>query len=293
MCKFNDTIHLIIRSLRRFISLSFILALMILLVRLYELIIASNYYNYPPGSFTSLLIGLKFDIIFYLRVSAILMVPFLLIALINQKVARYFLIMSSVVIILGDMLLLKYFLTTRVPLGADLFGYNWSEIMLAVNSSGELNVWQFLFMGLFLAYMVRIFVKHVYYKLKPWMLAIVTLLMLASFLPLKILNPQPASFSNEFNMFVATNKFDFFSESVIKRYWYKGKISDQTYTFKTFASQDYESFNYIDEEYPFLHTETTPNVLNEYFDLGETRPNIAFIIVESLPHCMPGQDFQQ
>lgn len=50
MGKITDTFGLLVRTLRRFISLSFILAVMILLVRLHEIVILSNYHNYPPGS---------------------------------------------------------------------------------------------------------------------------------------------------------------------------------------------------------------------------------------------------
>lgn len=140
MSHFKESMQLIIRSLRRFLSLSFILASMILMVRFYELIITFNFSNYPPGSFQSLLAGLKYDLILYLRISAILMVPFLLIAYFSQKIARYFFITSSIFLILGDILLLQYFSAALVPLGADLLGYSLTEIRHTIGASGELNI---------------------------------------------------------------------------------------------------------------------------------------------------------
>ena len=80
MNHFRESVQLVIRSLRRFLSLSFILASMILMVRIYEIIILFNFSNYPSGSFLSLLAGLKYDLIFYLKLSAFMMVPFLIIA---------------------------------------------------------------------------------------------------------------------------------------------------------------------------------------------------------------------
>ncbi len=289
MGKFIDSANLIVRSLRRFISLSFILALMILIVRLYELIFTSIYYNYPPGTFPYLLAGLKFDLILYLRVSAILMLPFIIIAWFSQKSARIFFIVFSVLIILADMLLLKYFSTSHVPLGADLFGYSFSEIKFAVQSSGKFNVLPLVFMALFLAYMVRVFIKHVYFKIKPWILAVFAVFMFASLLPLKIYRPQPANFNNEFSMFAAANKLNFFAESTVRRYLYMGKINDQPYTLKTVASPGTNAFTYIDEDYPFLHKETTPEILGKYFELDGTPPNIVFIIVESLGRAYSGE----
>lgn len=290
MGKFTDTLGLLVRTLRRFISLSLILAGMILLVRLYELVITSNYYNYPPGSFSSLLIGIKYDIILYLRISAVLMIPFLLLGLFSQKAARVFFISASVFLVLGDMLLLKYFSTAGVPLGADLFAYSIEEINQTVQSSGEMNVWPFIFMALFLVYMVRVFIKHVYYKLKPWMLFIISAAMFTSLAPLDFLKPQPSDFENEFSLFAATNKLNFFSESVLKRYVFNEQLDMQAYTFKTKVATADGSFTYLNEDYPFLHNETTPNVLGKYFEPIETKPNIVFIIVESLGRAYSGED---
>ena len=281
MGKLVDTINLEIRTLRRFISLSFILGTMLLLVRLFEVIVTSNYYNYPPGSFVSLFIGIKYDVILYLRVSAILMIPYLIIGLISQKAARNFFIAVSALLILIDMLLLKYFATALVPLGADLFAYSYTEIQETVKTSGSVSIWPFIFMTLFLVYMVRVFVKHVYFKLKPWMLVVISLLMFASLLPLKVFDPQPSNYTNEFNMFASTNKLNFFGESVLKRYVLNEQTGNQTYTFKPIDSQKEGSFVYVDKEYPFLHTETTPDVLGKYFEIGDTPPNIVLIIVES------------
>ncbi|MBN2635730.1 MAG: sulfatase-like hydrolase/transferase [Prolixibacteraceae bacterium] len=289
MSKIVDSFNMIVRTLRRFISLSFILALFILSVRLFELIVTSNFANYPPNSFIYLLIGFKFDIIFYLRISAILMLPYLIIGLISQKAARNFFIIISTLFILGDFLLLKYFSVARVPLGADLFGYSFGEIKHTVRSSGEVGIWFFIVVSVFLFYMIRVFIKHVYFKLKPWVIGGFVVLMFASLIPIKILNPQPASFNNEFSMFIATNKLNFFSESIIKRYVFNDKLDKKSYSFTSFTSNNDGSFNYIDPEYPFLHVENTPNVLGNYIELGKTKPNIVFIIIESLGRGYSGE----
>ncbi|WP_319503483.1 sulfatase-like hydrolase/transferase [uncultured Draconibacterium sp.] len=289
MGKITDTLGLLVRTLRRFISLSFILAVMILIVRLHEIVILSNYHSYPPGSFNSLLIGIKYDIILYLRVSAVLMIPFLLLGLFSQKAARVFFISASVFLVLGDMLLLKYFSTAGVPLGADLFAYSIEEINQTVQSSGEMNVWPFIFMALFLVYMVRVLIKHVYYKLKPWMLFIISAAMFASLAPFGFLKPQPSDFENEFSLYAATNKLNFFSESVLTRYVFNEPLDQQTYTFKPNVATADGSFTYLDEDYPFLHKETTPDVLGKYFEPLESRPNIVFIIVESLGRAYSGE----
>lgn len=291
MVGFKEFVGLIFRSLKRFLSLSFILASMILVVRLHDLIITSNFTNYPPGSALDILSGIKFDLILYLRISAILMIPFLMIAYFSQKAAKRFFMISSILLIFGEILLLQYFSTARVPLGADLFGYSFSEIEHTVAASGSVRIFPYIMIGLFIAYMTRVFKKHVYYKLKPWAIIVLTVLMFTSFIPYKQLNPDPAKFSNEFGMYVATNKLSFFGQSISNYYLNKEKFNNQKpFTFKQAESSGIGNpFTYIDPEYPFLHKETTPNVLGQYFDLGEKPANIVFMIVESLGRAYSGE----
>ena len=291
MTNFRESIQLIIRSLRRFLSLSFILASMILMVRLYEIVITSNFSNYPFGSFGILLKGIKFDLILYLQISAVLMIPFLIIAYFSQKAARYYFAVVSILLILGDILLLQYFSAARVPLGADLLGYSFSEIRQTVGASGELSIFPFILIFLYLAFMARVFITHVYYRLKPWVMAVLTVLMFASLLPVKQFNPNPSKYDNEFSLYAANNKLSFFAQSITYYYLHHGSQNKQTYTFNTVVTlPEGNPFTYINQEYPFLHQETTPDVLGEYFNLGETPPNIVFVIVESLGRAYSGPD---
>ena len=291
MANFKESIQLIVRSLKRFLSLSFILASMILMVRFYEIVITSNFSNYPSGSFSILLKGIEFDVILYLQLSAILMLPFLIIAYFSQKVARYFFTFSSVLLVLGNILLLQYFAAARVPLGADLLGYSLSEIRHTVGASGELNIFPVILIFLYLAIMGRTLLKHVYFKIKPWGIAVLTIMMLCSFLPFKQFRPDPSKFDNEFGMFVAYNKLGFFAQSISTHYLHQESLNKQEFTFSTVASSpEGNPFTYINPEYPFLHQETTPDVLGGYFNLGKTSPNIVLIVVESLGRAYSGQD---
>lgn len=291
MANFRESIKLIYRSLSRFLSLSFVLASMILMVRLYELVITSNFSNYPSGSFGILLNGLKYDVILYLQISAILLVPFLFIAYFSQKIARYFFTLASVLLVLCDIMLLQYFATARVPLGADLLGYSLAEIQHTIGASGELNIFPIIIIFLYLAFMARILLRHVYFKLKPWFMAVLTVLMLCSLLPIKQLSPDPSKFENEFSMFMANNKLSFFVQSTSNYYQHKGSLNNKAFTFNTVVSSpEGNPFTYTNPEYPFLHQETTPDVLGEYFNLGKTPPNIVFVIVESLGRAYSGQN---
>jgi phosphoglycerol transferase MdoB-like AlkP superfamily enzyme len=291
MANFNESIQLIGRSLRRFLSLSFILASMILMVRFYELVITSNFSNYPSGSFIVLLQGFKYDVILYLQLSAYLMIPFLVIAYFSQKGARYFFAIACLLLVLGDILLLQYFAAARVPLGADLLGYSLSEIRHTVGTSGNLSIFPFIVIFIYLGIMARTMIMHIYFKLKPWAITALTVLMFCSLLPIKQLNPDPSKFDDEFSLFAANNKLSFFAQSVSAHYLNQGSLSDKAFTFNSVVSSpEGNPFTYINPEYPFLHQETTPDVLGEYFNLGKTPPNIVLVIVESLGRAYSGPD---
>lgn len=291
MANFKESIQLLFRSLRRFLSLSFILASMILMVRFYEIVITSNFSNYPDGSFSLLLRGLKYDFILYLQLSGILMIPFLIVSYFNQKAARYFFATACFLLVFGDILLLQYFAAARVPLGADLLGYSFTEIRHTIGASGKLNIFPYIVIFLYLGIMARTMVRHVYYKVKPWAMSVLTVLMLCSLLPITQLSPDPSKFDNEFGLFVANNKLSFFAQSISNYYQNKGSINKQEFTFNTVApSPEGNPFIYINPEYPFLHKETTPDVLGEYLSLSKTPPNIVLIIVESLGRAYSGQD---
>ena len=291
MANFKESIQLVVRSLRRFLSLSFILASMILMVRFYEIVITSNFSNYPDGSFSNLLQGLKYDVILYLQLSAFLMIPFLVVAYFSQKAARYLFMFVCILLVLGDILLLQYFATARVPLGADLLGYSMSEIRHTLDTSGEISIFPMVVIFLYLLIMSRVMIKHVYFKLKPWLMTVLTVLMFCSFLPIKQLNPDPSTFSDEFSLFAANNKLGFFAQSLSTHYLHQGSLNKHEFTFNAVASSpEGNPFTYINPEYPFLHQETTPDVLGEYLNLGKTPPNIVLIIVESLGRAYSGQN---
>jgi len=282
---------LTIYSLRRFLSLSLILASMIFTVRLYEIVFVSNFQSYPHGSIVNLLIGFKYDLILYLRISALLMIPFLLIVQFSHKAARWFFIISSLLIVLINMMLLKYFSTARVPLGADLLGYSFNDMQNTVGASGNLKLFPFIIIALYIALMIRVFIKHVYFRLPRWAMALMTILMLCSLLPVKQFNPNPAKFDTEFSMFVADNKLRFFTNSITNHFLHQKNLDRTAHDLNKSAPllPENDQFTYTHPDYPFLHTENTPDILGDYFNLGETPPNIVFIVVESLGRAYSGQ----
>jgi hypothetical protein len=223
MNSLKESVELVIRSLRRFLSLSFVFASMILIVRLHDLIFTNSFLYYPTGTTINILIGLKFDLIFYLQISAILLFPFLCIAFFSQKAAKYFFISAAVILTLGQIFLLKYFSITKIPFSTTLTNYSLSEFLQIFSFSNRIPYFSYLVLIIYLVYMIRIFIKHVYLKLKPWAMFVLTLLLLGSVLFSKKLEPKRSEFKNEFAYYVATNKLHYFALSLPDYYYLERK----------------------------------------------------------------------
>jgi phosphoglycerol transferase MdoB-like AlkP superfamily enzyme len=66
-------------------------------------------------------------------------------------------------------------------------------------------------------------------------------------------------------------------EAALFSYFYTGLVSPG------------KSFEYISTEYPFLRKNNTPDILGQHFTVGTAKPNLVFIIVESLGRAYSGE----
>lgn len=214
MNSLKESVELVIRSLRRFLSMSFIFLSMILIVRLHDFIFISSFLQYPPGTTINMVIGLKYDLIFYLQISATLLFPFLCIAFFNQKATKYFFISAAIILTLGQIFLLKYFSITKIPFSTNLTNYSLSEFLHIFSFSNRIPYFAYLVLIIYLVYMSRVFNKHVYYRIKPWAMLVLTLLMFSSVIFSKELESKRSEFKDEFAYYVAINKLHFFAQSL-------------------------------------------------------------------------------
>ncbi len=209
---------LIRRSFERYISLCLLATGLIILVRFYEIFIISGSAGYPSGSIIELIGGIRFDLLLAFRLSLFFLIPFLFIDHYSPKAARIFFAAVSVVVIMTDIALLRYFSATRIPLGSDILGYSFSEIQQTVGASGEINLTAILTIVLFLIFAVYVFYRWHDLVVSITLTGIFALFMFISLLPVFNFNPDPAEYRNEFIMNIAANKFNFFTESLLRHY---------------------------------------------------------------------------
>ena len=158
-----------------------------------------------------------------------------------------------------EALLIAYYCVTLVPLGSDLLGYNYADIKTTVANSGGLQTGMYLLVGVVLLlglflWFYRITTK--FYnrisRMYPFTIILFSLFLASLFTDGKPINQ---------------NKTQYLAVNL-----YNSSTEDHTYT--------------ANVEYPLINETPVENVLGDFFELKEEKPNIVFIMVEGL-----GRDF--
>ena len=279
--------------------LSFVLVLLasFLVIRFYEWFVIANVYDFPKGSWVSNLYGLGYDIVTGLKMASILGLPYFLIYAISSKIARWFFMCMSSLLIMAQLLLIQYFCQAQVLLGADLFAYSGSELAHIVGVSGGVGYGLILTMVCMLGmqlYAQQTFTIHEYpnLALKVFFAVLFVFLFFVS-LPV----PNGSKYTSEFKAYVAANKWSYFLNSTLVYLENNTEeaVMDETNETGGQNVQDKEQqsqplFTYISNDYPFLHKETTPDHLGMFFTKNVKPPNLVFIIVESLGRAYSGKN---
>jgi lipoteichoic acid synthase len=245
------------------------LLFLFLFMRVYEFIAVAASHSLVPHWFISFLLGNTYDILFVLDFAALTAIPFILLSLWNLSAARIYFGLIGAVLLGIHLGLVGYFANTNIPLGADVFGYSWSEITLTVRSSADISLLTFLpfisVLGFWTAaslYSGRI---HITGKaIAPFYGIIFSSLLFSS-----TLSPIPSQFEREANFNLAINKSAFFYQ--------------KTWTYCT-TSEEIPSSAF--RQYPLYRTFPYRDVLGRFFRQNSENPNLVFIIVEGL-----GRDF--
>lgn len=162
-------------------------------------------------------------------------------------------------ILIIEAMLIGYYCTTLVPLGSDLLGYSYSDIKITIANSGGLMLSIYLLIGII--FLIGIFlglyrITTKFYnrisRMYPFTIILFSLFVGSLFTDGKPINQ---------------NKTQYLAVNL-----YNSSTEDNTYT--------------SDEEFPLIKNPNIKNVLGEYFELKDKKPNIVFIMVEGL-----GRDF--
>ena len=162
-------------------------------------------------------------------------------------------------VLIFEAVLIAYYCSTLVPLGSDLLGYSYADVKITLANSGGFMISVYLLfavaflIGLFwVLYKVTSKFYHRISRMYPFTIVLFSLFMASLFTDGKPINQ---------------NKVQYLAVNI-----YNTSTEDNSYTSK--------------EEYPLVQGTIIENVLGDYFELKEEKPNIVFIMVEGL-----GRDF--
>ena len=264
------------------------LLLLFFLLRMYEVLFIWNNLFIQDNEFSTILSCLLYDLIFFFQLSALLFVIYIIIYLLNSKSALIVFRVFATFVIFVYLLLVLYFSKSAIPLGSDLFGYNISEISQTVGSAGGFD---FIYLVVFLLFIalvqgaLMIFNKIVLPKGIRYLLGA---LMVLSVLGSGSLSPDSKNFTDASKYSMAVNKLQYFT-SKSYAYFFVHEIEIPYSNFYYGVDTGKTEFKYVDNNYPFLHEENSPDVLGNFFNIGNKKPNFIFLITESLGKAYSGE----
>lgn len=211
----------------------------------------------------SFILAIVHHIGFSALVGLVFVAPFKFFEGIKPRLGIKFTFAILVVLLLIELVLIGYYTITYVPLGSDILGYNFSDIIDTVLKSGGISVYPIIIIIVISAIFFGFFkftgtFYHHISKMFPF-----TIILLSLFLTTLFTERKP----------INDNKTQYLAYNLM---------------LSVFDEATYES----NIEYPLLKENLNEDVLGAYFNLKEEKPNIVFIIVEGLGSDFVGNDAQ-
>lgn len=268
-------------NIRLYCNISTITILFLLLLRIFEALILFLSGNYDiQACFFSNLKGWGFDIVYYAKCSLIIFPLFYIGSLINKNLSFNILRIIFTSILFLSCCLIIYFSIAGVPLDSVIFVYSFSEILEIIASSQNAPLWEYLIIIL-IGFLFFTFSKRIIITNTTIASAILLLLLCSGF----IRRPQINQFSKLETYYICENKTAFIIKSIKNHLAWKNEETYNSQKIKDLENILYKKFtnqHFTDNNYPFLHTDSTPDILSKFFILNDELPNIVIIICEGL-----------
>lgn len=278
------------RVLQDFWGMALLFFLLIILLRGVELsLIFSNHvfeFSIEDILFFSLLQDLGW-VIYFLGILFILHIPLSLINIRLSKFLTLLFLSFSLILQVGVMF---YFVETLVPLGQDVFAYNWDDIFQTVSASGQFNLVNLILaITLIISVVAGLFWSTKWLNLKLNKFLYMTSAFLLSIFFVQFFPRDGFDSGSEVKMNIELNKSRYIVEESFERWMYGGE-----FYFDFFLRASNKNMivkkDYFDEEYPFMHHAEYPDVLSPFFDSLQSPPNIVFILAESFGKAYSGKN---
>jgi len=272
-----------------------ILSLLVLFIIARGIELSFDYFEHGiPQHFDKVILyGLAKDIAFLSFIALWGFLPFSILFLIGKKTAHISFSVIGSLLTLTQVALSQYFITSLVPLGADLWSYSWADIQQTVGASGGLNIYTIISLFALAALFVWILIK-LPRLLKPndGIVVFFMLMMITAGirnLPELTSNMQPG---HEYSNNLSLNKSYYFFKASYDQF-FPQSIEEDIYKDVYQADNILVENEEIDKvNYPFLHRfDSSKNVLAPFFQYTDsTPPNIVLVLVEGLGRAFSNEN---
>lgn len=287
--------HFILQRLHHSLAslpVSFAVILIILLVsRLFEYIYISAFHETPSGMAGLYAGSIRYDLYMLLILTGQMLVPYLLVSLLNRFLANLLVKVIYFFAAIGNLALILYYGTTSLMLSTDIFGYTPEDIVHITGASGGLGITNLLIFvpaALLLVILFRAARKKrtnfpVYFPL--------IIFSMLAFMFRDHLLPKQKKYASEQEYYMANNKLGFFLSKTWDYLFTEPVVTEKMlypYFYSGINFNSGSGAEYISGEYPFLRMEDKSSVLAPFFSKTTGKPNLVFIIVESLGRAYSG-----
>lgn len=277
-------------GIMRYLAMNLALLLVLILVRIFEYFYLNQIITTPEGCWKLELYGVGHDCVIILNFSAFLLIPFLFTHIIYKPLAVFLYGIAITIFIIADVAFILYFGNTSLLLGSDIFGYSVKEIIYIASAGSRLSIINLLCMIAGIAIIALILKSTKFLKINPIAALIFVLISFISLFLTQFASPKEGKYKTELAHNIVTNKAYYFLSQAYKTFCPDRKneatLSNYFYV-NTLLSTS--SFEYVSTDYPFLRKDKTPDILGKYLKVSDKKPNLVFIIVESLGRAYSGE----
>ncbi len=254
-----------------------------LIIRLTEAIILSIT-HYQSDIFLNCLLGLLTDIAYIGWILAALYLIYYLISHISETAANITIRTIFATYISTNIALTIYFAITHIPLDSIITAYSPKEIFVTLNANGWYNIP--ILVLIFILSIVYIIFPQKHYKVPVWAKILFATIAITSIV-FPGLNGQRMEFRK---YYIIENKTAYLIKSLKSDnniiQFTSNELQEKSNEFAAYFP-DYE---FVDYHYPFLHKDETPDILSDYLEKSDEKPNIVIIIVEGLCNYICGKN---
>jgi len=262
----------------------------IILVRIWEWLLTRSLHDLPVQVAVFEGLGMITDLTTSWFLALLFFLPFLLVARLSRRLAIIlFLVLASLFTIL-QISLVRFFLTTLIPLDQVILSYSFQEIMFIARSSTEVGFWTWIpfVAALTVLFCTQYLTRNI--RIPRKLAFLIILLFLFSPVYLILIHPAQKSHAGDMEYFIQANKSGYFLRKVLLAVSQPSQnVVELNEAIRNYHQNNPE-FTYTGSHYPLLHKEELKDVLSPWFSMKDEPPNLVFLIVESLSPTFCGPD---